>query len=47
MQSSMFSKRHIGVNDEDEKMMLTSLKLSSIDELIEKTIPYQIHNKKV
>ena len=46
MQSNMFSKRHIGVSDEDEKMMLNSLKLSSIDELIEKTIPSQIHNKK-
>ena len=46
MQSNMFSKRHIGVNDEDEKMMLNSLKLNSIDELIEKTIPYQIHSKK-
>ena len=39
MQSNKFSKRHIGVNDEDVKMMLNSLKLSSIDELIEKTIP--------
>ena len=46
MQSNMFSKRHIGVSDEDEKMMLNLLKLSSIDELIEKTIPSQIHNKK-
>ena len=46
MQSNMFSKRHIGVSDEDEKMMLNSLKLSSIDELIEKTIPSKIHNKK-
>ena len=42
----MFSKRHIGVSDEDAKMMLNSLKLSSIDELIEKTIPSQIHSKK-
>ncbi len=46
MQSNMFSKRHIGVSDEDEKMMLNSLKLNSVDELIEKTIPSQIHNKK-
>ena len=46
MQSNKFSKRHIGVNDEDVKMMLNSLKLSSIDELIEKTIPSQIHSKK-
>ena len=47
MQSNMFSKRHIGVKDEDVKMMLTSLELSSIDELIEKTIPSQIHIKKI
>ena len=46
MQSNKFSKRHIGVNDEDVKMMLNSLKLSSVDELIEKTIPSQIHSKK-
>jgi len=46
MQSNKFSNRHIGVNDEDVKMMLNSLKLSSVDELIEKTIPSQIHSKK-
>ncbi len=37
-----FKKRHIGINDVDKKKMLESIGLTSIDELINQTIPADI-----
>ncbi len=39
-----FARRHIGLNQENEQAMLDFLSLSSIDELIEKTVPKSIRD---
>jgi glycine dehydrogenase len=40
--STEFSRRHIGPNESEQIAMLSSLDVSSIDELIEKTVPASI-----
>ncbi len=40
-----FSDRHIGPNTQEQKEMLTAIGVSSIDELIDKTVPAQIRLK--
>ena len=37
-----FLKRHIGPSEKDQKKMLSELKYSSLDELINKTVPEKI-----
>jgi len=37
-----FSARHIGPNDEEITIMLDTLGLTSLDELVQKTIPAEI-----
>ena len=41
---SSFSSRHIGPNQEEVWQMLKTLGLSSLEELVSKTIPKQIRN---
>lgn len=41
-----FVNRHIGTNNEDEKAMLKAIKVDSLDELIDQTIPSNIRSKK-
>ena len=41
----LFTQRHIGTTDSDRVSMLNELGFSSIDELIEKTIPNKIRLK--
>ena len=41
-----FADRHIGINEEDARKMLQKIGVSSMDELIEKTIPAEIRLKK-
>ncbi|XP_054439101.1 glycine dehydrogenase (decarboxylating), mitochondrial isoform X2 [Pteronotus mesoamericanus] len=41
-----FARRHIGPGDKDQKEMLQTLGLASIDELMEKTVPASIRLKK-
>jgi glycine dehydrogenase len=38
-----FQKRHIGPNDDEVGLMLKSLQLSSLDDLVSKTVPKDIH----
>ena len=45
MQGSDFIKRHIGPTEGDRKAMLDAVGTTSVDELIEKTIPSQIRLK--
>ena len=40
-----FLKRHIGPSEEDQKKMLSELEFSSLDELINKTVPEKIQFK--
>jgi len=40
-----FTKRHLGINDEDLKFMLSKIGVSSLDNLIDKTIPGSIRLK--
>ena len=42
MNTTSFQKRHIGPNKKDEKQMLNSIGLNSLDELINETIPEDI-----
>ncbi|MDU1889904.1 MAG: aminomethyl-transferring glycine dehydrogenase [Dysgonomonas sp.] len=42
MKSERFENRHIGINAEDEKLMLSKIGVSSLNELIEQTIPHNI-----
>lgn len=42
MRSEKFQDRHIGINSEDEKLMLEKIGVKSLDELIEQTIPHNI-----
>lgn len=46
MISNNFIKRHIGINEHELPNMLKSIGVSSIDELIKKTIPNSIHLQK-
>ena len=41
-----FASRHIGVSEKDEKLMLKTLNLSSLDELVAKTVPQNIYFNK-
>ena len=41
----LFTQRHIGTKDSDRALMLNEVGCSSIDELIEKTIPSKIRLK--
>jgi glycine dehydrogenase len=45
MNVEKFSSRHIGINEEDKKLMLQKIGLGSLDELIEQTIPSDIRLK--
>lgn len=42
MKTEKFQKRHIGISEEDEKIMLGKIGVKSLDELIEQTIPQDI-----
>lgn len=42
METQKFQDRHIGINAEDEKVMLAKLGVKSLDELIDQTIPSDI-----
>lgn len=46
MKTDLLSGRHIGINDQDISLMLRKIGVSSLDELIEKTIPANIRLKK-
>jgi glycine dehydrogenase len=41
-----FENRHIGPNNEDTKLMLSTIGVDSLDELIDKTVPSQIRMSK-
>ena len=44
----MLQYRHIGISEQEEALMLQAIGLSSIDELIEQTIPESIRlNEKI
>ena len=45
MKMEQFKNRHIGINEADKKKMLESIGLSSMDELINETIPSNIRLK--
>jgi glycine dehydrogenase len=45
MSSTNFTARHIGPRDEEVKTMLNSIGVSSIDQLIDQTVPSGIRNK--
>jgi len=45
MNKELFSTRHIGVNDADRKEMLKTIGVSSLDQLIDETIPSAIRLK--
>ena len=45
-QSKEFIARHIGPNEHETEQMLKTIGVSSLDELIDKTIPASIRNKK-
>ncbi|WP_165024876.1 aminomethyl-transferring glycine dehydrogenase [Dysgonomonas sp. ZJ279] len=42
METEKFQYRHIGINAEDQKLMLAKIGVKSIDELIDQTIPQNI-----
>lgn len=42
MNTDVFNRRHIGVHNEDLEQMLQNLSVSSLDELVEQTIPKDI-----
>ncbi|MCT4581695.1 MAG: aminomethyl-transferring glycine dehydrogenase [Flavobacteriales bacterium] len=46
MSKDIFSKRHIGPSAEDQKEMLMTIGVTSIDELVDKTIPANIRLEK-
>ena len=41
-----FINRHIGINEEELNLMLKALKVKSLDQLIDQTIPKTIRLKK-
>ena len=45
MNTNAFALRHIGPNEEDQKLMLEALGLESLDQLIYETIPDEIRLK--
>lgn len=45
METEKFQNRHIGINEHDEQIMLSKIGVSSLDELIEQTIPQDIRLK--
>lgn len=47
METQKFQDRHIGINTEDEKVMLAKLGVNSLDELIDQTIPSDIRIKEM
>ena len=42
MKTTTFANRHIGIGEEELPLMLKKIGVSSLDELIEKTIPANI-----
>ena len=44
MYQKSFSKRHIGITSEDQKYMLSTVKSSSISNLVDETIPNNIRS---
>ncbi|MDR2949227.1 MAG: aminomethyl-transferring glycine dehydrogenase [Prevotella sp.] len=42
METQKFQHRHIGINTEEEKLMLSKIGVKSLDELIDQTIPVNI-----
>ena len=42
MRTDKFVERHIGPNEEEQKKMLAKINASSIDQLLEETIPASI-----
>jgi len=46
LQANEFANRHIGPNELETKQMIKSIGLKSVDELIDKTIPESIRNRK-
>ena len=45
MKNDLFACRHIGINEQDAEKMLQKIGVSSLDELIDKTIPANIRLK--
>ena len=45
MKTNVFANRHIGITDADLSLMLKTIGVSSLDELIDRTIPRQIRLK--
>ncbi len=46
MKTDLLPSRHIGINEQDEALMLRRIGVNSLDELIDKTIPANIRLKK-
>lgn len=46
MKNDLLAKRHIGINEKEEALMLRQIGVESLDELINKTIPDNIRLKK-
>ena len=46
MKNDLLANRHIGISKKDEEQMLRKIGVSSLDELIDKTIPANIRLKK-
>ena len=44
MYQKSFSKRHIGITSEDQKYMLSTVKSSSMSNLVDETIPNNIRS---
>ena len=45
MKNDLLANRHIGISKKDEEQMLRKIGVSSLDELIDKTIPANIRLK--
>ena len=45
MKNDLLASRHIGINAEEEARMLQKIGVSSLDELVDKTIPANIRLK--
>ena len=45
MKNDLLAYRHIGISEKDEEKMLRKIGVSSLDELIDKTIPANIRLK--
>ena len=45
MKNDSLANRHIGINEQDEQIMLKKIGVASLDELIDKTLPKNIRLK--